>query len=43
MWLFVRLASTLEANALQNAYMVALFVNFGSKSLSGGGKFVQDI
>jgi hypothetical protein len=30
-------------NALQNAYMAALFVSFGAKSLSGGGKLVHNI
>ena len=28
---------------LQNAYMIALFVNFGSKSLYGGEKFIYNI
>jgi hypothetical protein len=40
---FVRLASTLEINSLQNAYMASFFGSFGDKSLSGGGKFVRNI
>jgi hypothetical protein len=30
-------------NALQNVYMAALFVSFGPKSLSGGGKFISNV
>jgi hypothetical protein len=40
---FVRSVFTLKANELQNAYMVALFGSFGSKSLSGGGKLIHNI
>jgi hypothetical protein len=40
---FVRLAFILKANGLQNAYMAALFWNFGAKSFSGGRKLVHNI
>jgi hypothetical protein len=40
---FVCLAFTLKANGLQNAYMTALFVSFGAKSLYGGRILIHNI
>jgi hypothetical protein len=40
---FVRQTFTLEANNLQNVYILAFFVNFGVKSLSSGGKFGHNV
>jgi hypothetical protein len=34
---------SLKANSLQNAYIAALFVSFGTKNLYDRGKFVLDI
>jgi hypothetical protein len=37
---FVCWAFTLEVSSLQNTYMTTLYGSFGTKSLSGGRKFV---
>jgi hypothetical protein len=40
---FAHWAFILEANNLQNTYMVILFGSFGAKNLFDGGKFVRNI